>query len=262
MIDSSATIHPSAIIEGNVKVGANTSVGAYTIISGDVEIGENCQIASHVVIKGHSKIGNNNRIFQFASVGEDCQDLKYAGEETYLEIGDNNTIRESVTIHRGTTQDNSLTKIGSNCLFMINAHVAHDCIVGNGCIFANNATLAGHVTIGDNVIFGGQAAIHQFGKVGSYAFIGGCAAVNKDVPPYVMAVGNYARPVAVNTEGLLRRGFSKDAIKAIRQAYKTLYRSGNTLEEALKQIEFSAEQFPEVKLFADFLKENGRGIVR
>ncbi|WP_026959490.1 acyl-ACP--UDP-N-acetylglucosamine O-acyltransferase [Aliagarivorans taiwanensis] len=262
MTDNTVTIHPTAIIEGEVEFGANVSVGAFSIIRGKVKIGEGTQIASHVVIKGSTTIGKNNRIFQFASVGEDCQDLKYAGEETFLEIGDNNTIRESVTIHRGTVQDKSLTKIGSNNLFMINAHVAHDCVIGDGCIFANNATLAGHVKIGDAVIFGGQAAIHQFGKVGSYAFVGGCAAVNKDVPPYVMAVGNYARPVAVNTEGLLRRGFSKDVVRAVRNAYKVLYRSGNTLEQAIEEIEVLAKTHSEVQLFVDFLKENGRGIVR
>jgi UDP-N-acetylglucosamine acyltransferase len=262
MIDQASNIHPTAIIEGDVVLGAGVRVGPYSVIQGDVEIGEGSQIGSHVVIKGSTKIGKNNRIFQFASIGEDCQDLKYAGELTRLEIGDNNVIRESVTMHRGTVQDHALTKIGNNSLFMINAHVAHDCTIGNYCIFANNATLAGHVTIGDNVIFGGQAAIHQFGKVGSHAFIGGCAAVNKDVPPYVMAVGNYARPVAVNTEGLLRRGFSKEAIKAVRQAYKILYRSGNTLEEALEQLVSLAAEFPEVAVFTDFLKQNGRGIVR
>lgn len=262
MIDSSAVIHPTAIIEGDVNIAAGVSVGPYSIIQGHVEIGEGCQIASHVMIKGGTKIGKNNKIFQFASIGEDCQDLKYAGEATRLEIGDNNVIRESVTLHRGTVQDNSITRIGNNCLFMVNAHVAHDCIVGNNCILANNATLAGHVTVGDNVIFGGLSAIHQFGKVGSHAFIGGCAAVNKDIPPYVMAVGNYARPVAINTEGLLRRGFSKDAIKAVRQSYKILYRSGNTVEEALEQMAKLAEDYPEVALFADFLKVNGRGIVR
>lgn len=262
MLNPTAQVHPTAIIEGEVVLGDKVKVGAYTLIQGPVTIGDDCEISSHVVIRGRTTIGRNNRIFQFASIGEDCQDLKYAGEDTSLVIGDNNTFRESVTVHRGTIQDNSVTRIGNNCLFMINAHVAHDCIVGNACIFANNATLAGHVTIGDNVIFGGQAAIHQFGKVGSYAFIGGCAAVNKDVPPFVMVVGNYARPVAVNTEGLLRRGFAKDTIRSLRSAYKTLYRSGLGLEEAIIKIESELPQSEALDQFVAFLRDNGRGIVR
>ncbi|MFM2485860.1 acyl-ACP--UDP-N-acetylglucosamine O-acyltransferase [Celerinatantimonas yamalensis] len=262
MIDSTAMIHPTALIGDNVTVKAGVQIGAYSVLEGDVTIGENSWIGSHVVIKGRTSIGQNNRIFQFASIGENCQDLKYLGEDTALVIGDNNTIRESVTMHRGTIQDRGITQVGHNNLFMVNAHVAHDCIIGDHCIFANNATLAGHVSIGDYVIFGGLAAIHQFGKVGAHAFIGGCAALNKDVPPYVMAVGNYARPVTINSEGLLRRGFSKDAIKALRRAYKILYREGNTIEQAIELMSELSKQFVEVKAFVDFLSDHGRGIIR
>ena len=164
-------------------------------------------------------------------------DKKYAGERTFLEIGDDNVIREHCTFHRGTVQDQSLTKVGSRNLFMVNVHVAHDCIIGDNCILANNATLAGHVHIGDWVIFGGLAAIHQFGRVGSHAFVAGMAALNKDVPPYVMAAGHYAKPFGINSEGLRRRGFSPEAISAIKRAYKEIFRSGLTIEEVLPVLE-------------------------
>ncbi|MFM2482450.1 acyl-ACP--UDP-N-acetylglucosamine O-acyltransferase [Celerinatantimonas sp. YJH-8] len=262
MIDSTAIIHPTAIIGSDVCLGAGVQVGAYSVLEGNVEIGDGTWIGSHVAIKGDTSIGQNNRIYQFASVGEDCQDLKYRGEQTSLVIGDDNSIREGVTIHRGTVQDKGVTRIGSHNLFMVNSHVAHDCVIGDYCIFANCATLAGHVTIGDYVIFGGLSAIHQFGKVGAHAFIGGCAALNKDVPPYVMAVGNYAHPVTINSEGLSRRGFSKEAIRALRQAYKILYRGNNTVEEAIEKMKALGEQFSEVQLFIDFLSEHGRGIIR
>lgn len=262
MIDSTAIIHPTAIVGPNVELAAGVEVGAYTTIEGNVQIGAGTWIGSHVAIKGDTSIGKNNRIYQFASVGEDCQDLKYHGEQTSLVIGDNNTIREGASIHRGTVQDQGVTRIGDNNLFMVNSHIAHDCVIGSNCIFANCATIAGHVTIGDYVIFGGLAAIHQFGKVGSHAFIGGCAALNKDVPPYVMAVGNYARPVTINSEGLIRRGFKKDAIRALRQAYKLLYRDNNTIEEAVEKMQPLGEEFSEVQLFIDFLSEHGRGIIR
>ncbi len=255
-------IHETAIVHETAKIGKNVSIGPWSIIGENVEIGDDCQIASHVVIKGPTKIGKGNRFFQFGSIGEDCQDLKYAGEQTRLEIGDNNTFREGVTLHRGTVQDEGLTKIGSNCLFMVNAHVAHDVIIGNNCIFANNATLAGHVHIGDFVIFGGHAAIHQFGKVGSHAFIAGGAVIIKDIPPYVMASGHHAKPFGINSEGLKRRGFEPDEIKAVKKAYRLIFRSGKTIAEALPELEAAAETQPSVALFAEFLKSNERGIIR
>lgn len=255
-------IHHTAIIDPDVQLGSDVTVGAYSIIGAGVKVGDGSVIGSHVVLKGSTTIGKNNRIFQFASIGEDCQDLKYAGETTYLEIGDNNVMRESVTIHRGTVQDNSLTKIGSNNLFMVNAHVAHDVIVGDNCILANNTSLPGHVHIGNHVIFGGHAAIHQFGQVGDYAFAGGCAVINKDVPPFVMVAGHYASPVGVNSEGLKRNGFSKETIFAIKKAYRILYRQEKTVAEALVELESLIAEFPEVAKFASFIKNSKRGIVR
>ena len=186
------TIHPTAIIDPSAQIAHGVTIGAYSIIGADVVIGEGCDIGPHVVIKGVTTLGKNNRIFQFASVGEDCQDKKYKGERTFLEIGDNNVIRENCTIHRGTTQDNSLTRIGNNNLLMVNTHIAHDCVVGNDCIFANNAGLAGHVKVGDSVIIGGNTGVHQFCQIGSYAMTGGASLVLKDIFVFVMVFGNYA----------------------------------------------------------------------
>ena len=262
MIDKSAVIHSTAIVSEDAVIGPGVSVGPWTIIGSEVEIGENTSIASHCVIKGPVKIGKRNRIFQYATIGEDCQDKKYAGEKTYLEIGDDNVIREHCTFHRGTVQDKGLTKVGSRNLFMVNVHVAHDCVVGDDCIFANNATLAGHVHIGNWVIFGGLAAIHQFGRVGDHAFIAGMAALNKDVPPFVMAAGHYAKPFGINKEGLHRRGFSQESIATIRHAYVIIYKDSKTIEEAIEKLEPLWQQEPSVQLLIDFLKDSTRGICR
>lgn len=261
-IDSSAEIHPSAIIEDNVTIGANVKVGAFSYIGSGVEIGEGTEVLTHVVIKGPTKIGKDNIIYQFASVGEACQDLKYAGEPTELVIGDRNIIRESVTLHRGTVQDRGITTIGSDNLFMINAHIAHDCVIGDHCIFANNVTFAGHVHVGDYAIIGGMAAIHQFCEIGAHCMLGGGSIVVKDVPPYVMAQGNHCSPFGVNVEGLKRRGFSKEAIRAIRNVYKLVYRSGRMLEEVKPEIAEQAKNFPELDLFVDFFEKSVRGIIR
>jgi UDP-N-acetylglucosamine acyltransferase len=225
-----------------------------------VEIGDNTWVSSHVVIKGPTKIGRGNKIFQHTSIGEDCQDKKYAGERTFLEIGDNNVFRENCTVHRGTTQDQSLTKVGSGNLFMVNVHVAHDCIIGDNCIFANNATLAGHVHIGDFVIFGGLSAIHQFGRVGSHAFVGGCAALNKDVPPYVMAAGNYAKPFGVNSEGLRRRGQRRGDLRRQARLQGDLPLRQDHRRVLLVLSEMAQSERPSSS--GDFLKDNERGIIR
>ncbi len=227
MIDKLAFVHPEA------KIGKNVTIGPWSYIGADVEIGDDCWISSHVVIKGPSIIGKGNRIFQFASVGEDCQDKKYAGEPTRLIMGDNNIIRESVTIHRGTVQDNSETRIGSNNLFMAYVHIAHDCVVGDNVIMANNASIAGHCHVGDWAILGGMTGVHQFVHIGAHAFTAGCSLVLQDVPPFVMASGQAAIPRGLNMEGMKRRGFAKETQQALRRAYKTLYRSSLTLEEAV-----------------------------
>ncbi len=255
-------IHPQAIIEPGAKIGKNVQIGPWTHIGNDVEIGDHCIIHSHVLIKGHSVIGKGNQFFQFCSVGEDCQDKKYAGEPTKLVIGDNNVFRESCTIHRGTIQDESITIIGSNNLFMVGAHVAHDCILGDNNIFANNATLAGHVHVGDWVIFGGMSGAHQFCKIGSHAFIGGGAIVLKDIPPFIMASGHPATPFGLNSEGLKRRGFAKEEVLQVRRSYKEVYRKNKTLDEACSAIAELAPGFPAVEDFLNFLKNSSRGIIR
>ncbi|EQC00030.1 acyl-ACP--UDP-N-acetylglucosamine O-acyltransferase [Photorhabdus temperata] len=262
MIDETAYIHPSAIVEDGAVIGANVRIGPFCCIGSQVEIGEGTELKSHVVVNGITKIGRDNQIFQFASVGEMNQDLKYHGEPTRVEIGDRNRIRESVTIHRGTEQGGGLTKIGNDNLLMINAHIAHDCIIGDRCVIANNGTLGGHVILGDYVIIGGMSAIHQFCQIGSHAMVGGCSGVVQDIPPYVIAQGNHATPFGINIEGLKRRGFDKDSLHLIRNAYKLLYRNGKTLEEAQQEIAKLAEENQHVKIFSDFLANSTRGIIR
>lgn len=262
MTNSAAMIHPTAIVHETAIIGNNVEIGPYTIIGPRVEIGDNCWIAPHVVIKGPTKMGQGNKIFQFASIGEDCQDLKYNGEETFLEIGDNNVFRESCTIHRGTAQDKGTTRIGNNNLLMAYVHVAHDCVLGDNIILSNNATLAGHTKLANNVIIGGLSALHQFTRVGAYAMIGGCSAVNKDIPPYFMASGNYVEAQGINSVGLKRHGFSSAAIMEIKRAYKVLCRQGNTLENAKLEIAAKLDSCPELQVLYDFISEESRGIVR
>jgi UDP-N-acetylglucosamine acyltransferase len=255
-------IHSSSVIADSAKIGQNVQIGPFCIIGDNVEIGDNCVLTSHVVVKGHSKIGKNNVFFQFCSIGEDCQDKKYAGEATFLEIGDNNVFRESCTVHRGTVQDESVTRIGSRNLFMVNTHVAHDCILGDDNIFANNCTLAGHVHVANQVILGGMTAVHQFCHIGAHSFTGGGAIILKDVPPYVMVSGTKHIPQGINSEGLKRRGFTSSAVMAIKRAYKVIYRNGNTTDQALPLLNEMAETEPDVKILADFIASSKRGIVR
>jgi len=256
-------IHPTAIIDPSAQIADDVTIGPYSIIGANVTIGSGCDIGPHVVIKGHSTIGKNNRIFQFATVGEDCQDKKYKGEQTFLEIGDDNVIRENCTIHRGTVQDQSMTRIGSRNLFMVNTHIAHDCIVGDDCIFANNAGLAGHVKVGNSVIIGGNTGVHQFCEIGSYAMTGGASLVLKDIPAYVMVFGNPAQATGMNFEGMRRRGWTSETIGLLKRAYKIVYRQGLTLDVAISQLEQDIlPNCPEAAVFIDSLKSSTRGITR
>lgn len=255
-------IHPSAIVDPKAELAADVEVGPFSVIGPDVEIGAGTVIGPHVVVRGPTRIGKGNRIFQFASVGEECQDKKYKGEPTRLEIGDNNVIREGATLHRGTIQDNSLTRVGSNNLFMAYVHIAHDCIVGDNCIFANNASIAGHVHVGDGVILGGFTGVHQFCKVGSFAMTSMYSVVNMDVPAFVMVQGYPARARGMNFEGMKRRGYSKELISQLRAAYRTLYRSGLTLAEALARLQDEAGDSAEMAMLLDSLQRSERGIVR
>ncbi|SEK82428.1 acyl-[acyl-carrier-protein]--UDP-N-acetylglucosamine O-acyltransferase [Colwellia chukchiensis] len=262
MVSSTSLIHPQAIVEEGAVIGNNVKIGPWSYIAANVVIGDDCEISAHVVINGPTTIGKGNRIFQFASIGEDCQDLKYNGELTELVIGDNNTFRENCTVHRGTIQDNSLTKIGSNNLFMAYTHVAHDCMVGSHCILANGASIAGHVHVGDYAIIGGMSGVHQFCHIGAHSFIGASSLIVKDIPPYVMVSGQPAKPFGLNSEGLKRRGFDKELIVKIKRAYKAVYRQGLTIEQAIAEINQGDESLAELTLFTDFIKHSSRGIIR
>jgi UDP-N-acetylglucosamine acyltransferase len=255
-------IHPTAIVDPNAKIGANVTIGPYTIVEGGVEIGDGTTIGAHNVIAGRTKIGRENRIFHFCSIGEANQDKKYHGEDTLTEIGDRNTIREYVSINRGTVQGGGVTRVGHDNWIMAYVHIAHDCIVANQTVFANNATLAGHVLIDDWVTIGGFVGVHQFVKVGAHVMIGAACVVLQDVPPYVTIAGNPCAPHGINSRGLERRGFSTETIGAIKRAYRTLYRSGLTLTEARAEIERQSAEHPELKPMAEFLASNPRGLLR
>jgi UDP-N-acetylglucosamine acyltransferase len=255
-------IHPTALVAPDAELDPSVEVGAYAVIGPGVQVGANTRIGPHAVVQGPTRIGADNQIFQFASVGSAPQDKKYRGEPTRLEIGDRNVIRECVTLNRGTTKDAGVTTIGDDNLFMAYSHVAHDCHVGNQCVLANNATLGGHVQLGDWVIMGGLSGVHQFCKVGPHAFIANNAAVTRDVPPYVMAVGQPAAAHSINSEGLKRRGFTAEQIRNLRNAFRLLYRSGLKLDDATAQLAALAQEQPEVRLIVEFLPQSTRSIVR
>lgn len=246
-------IDPRAIVSAGAMLAADVEVGPYSIIGPNVKIAAGTWVGPHVVINGHTSIGEGNRIFQFASIGEAPQDKKYAGEPTRLVIGARNVIREYCTISRGTVQDQGVTRIGDDCLLMAYTHVGHDCVLGDNIIMANLAQIAGHVQIGDWAILSGYVAVHQFCKIGAHAFLAHHAGATRDVPPYVMAVGNPAEPHSINVEGLKRRGFTADQIRNLRNAYRILYRSDLPLAAALEQLSGLAETQPELKPFVEFI---------
>ena len=256
------SIHPTALVDPGAEIADGVTIGAYSVIGAGVCIAEGSWIGPHVVINGPTSIGRENKIYQFASIGDAPQDKKYAGEDTRLEIGDRNVIRECCTINRGTTQDLGVTRIGNDNWIMAYVHVAHDCMVGNNTILANNVALAGHVTIGDFAILGGYTLVHQFCAIGAHAFTAMGSGVGKDVPPYLMVSGNPAHAHGLNYEGLKRRGFSREALNALRKAYKIVYRTGLTMNDAIKQLEAFQDEHTEVAVFVDFLNQQTRGIVR
>jgi UDP-N-acetylglucosamine acyltransferase len=258
-----ALIHPTAIIDPSAQLAEDVQIGAYCIIGPNVSIAAATKIHSHVVIAENTRIGQHNEIFQFCSIGERCQDLKYRGEETWLEIGDHNSIREHSSLHRGTVQDQSLTKVGSHNLLMVNTHIAHDCVIGDHNVIANNAGIAGHVHIADYVIIGGNSGVHQFCHIDSYSMIGGASLIVKDVPAFVMASGNPAHAFAMNFEGMRRKGWSQETIDGLKQAFKILYRSNLTTLQAIEQIEQQIlPSVAQAQLLIDSLKKSKRGIVR
>ena len=256
------SIDPSAVIDPGAKIADNVTIGPFSVIGADVEIGEGSWIGPHVVIQGPTRIGRENRFYQFSSIGEVPQDKKFHGENSLLEIGDRNVIREFCTINRGTEDGGGATRIGSDNWIMAYVHIAHDCEIGDNTTFANNATLAGHVTIGDYAILGGFTLVHQFTSIGAHAFTGMGSAISKDVPPYVMVSGNPAAPFGLNSEGLKRRGFDVEVRSAIKQAYKLLYRSNKSREEAVAAMSELSAKHPEVENFANFLMASRRGILR
>jgi UDP-N-acetylglucosamine acyltransferase len=255
-------IHPTAIVDPDARLAADVSVGPYSIIGAGVEIGAATRIGPHVVIGGPTRIGARNVIYQFSSIGEAPQDKKYAGESTGLEIGDDNTIREFCTLNRGTAQDAGVTRIGNGNWIMAYVHLAHDCQIGSHTIFANNAQLAGHVHVGDYAILGGFTVVHQFCRIGAHSITAMGTILLQDLPPYVMASGNAAEPHGINAEGLRRRGYSAAEITAVKRAYKTLYKSGLSFEQARTRIASEALAQPVLLPLAEFLATPGRGVIR
>ena len=258
----SPAIHPTAIVDPRAKLAAGVTVGPYTVIDGDVEVGEGTTIGAHNVITGHTVIGRDNRIFHFCSIGEANQDKKYKGEPTRVEIGDRNTIREYVSINRGTVQDVGVTRLAHDNWIMGYCHIAHDCQVGSHTVFANNATLAGHVEIGDWTILGGFVGVHQFVKIGAHVMAGISSVITQDVPPFLTVAGHPCAPYGINAEGLKRRGFSPEAITALKRAYKSLYKSGLSLAEARAELARQAEGTRELEPLVAFLAASTRGIIR
>jgi len=255
-------IHSTAVIDSSAELAANVTVGPYSVIGPGVVIGTGTEIGPHVVINGPARLGEDNRIFQFASIGEAPQDKKYAGEPTRLEMGDRNTIREFVTINRGTVQDEGVTSVGDDNWIMAYVHIAHDCRIGNQTIFANNASLAGHVTIADYVILGGFTLVHQHCSLGAHSLTAFGSGISLNIPPYVTVGGIPARAHGLNMEGLRRRGFSEETRKLLKQAYKTLYRENNSLQDAIKILKDKAPGNAELGLLVSFLEQQKRGIVR
>jgi len=258
--------HPSSIIDPAAEIADDVEIGPFCVIDAKVTLGAGTVVGSHVVISGRTTIGSNNRFFPFCVIGGAPQDKKYAGEETELVIGDGNTVREACTISVGTAGGGGVTSIGSDNWIMASVHIAHDCIVGNHTILANNATLAGHTTLGDFVILGGMSAVHQFCSLGAHSMAAGGSIVLRDVPPYVICSGNPAEPHGINSEGLKRRGLDAATINLLRRAYKTLYRDGLTVAEAVVSLTVLADEnppsAPSINALKEFVQNSQRGIVR
>ncbi len=254
-------IHPTALVDAEAQLGKNVEVGPFAVISDDVIIGDGTKIASGVFLDSGTRLGNGCNIGHRAILGNPPQDLKYAGEKTFLEVGDGTTIREFATINRGTTYHYK-TVIGKNCFIMTYAHVAHDCIIGDNVIIANAVNMGGHVEIESNATIGGMTPIHQFVKIGQFAFVGGGLRVNKDVPPFIRAMGDPIRYGGTNYIGLSRKGFSREVILEIKRAYKIIYQSDYTMAQALVEIEKQLQPFDEVKAVVDFIKRSERGLIR
>lgn len=255
-------IHPTAVISPEAIIGEDVEIGPYSVIGPSITIGKGTIIGPHVVIESHTDIGENCRFSQFCSIGGIPQDLKYNGEETRVVIGNNNIIKEYVTISRATAHGTGVTLIGNNCMIMAYCHVAHDCRLGDNVIMSNASNLAGHVHVDDFGIISGMSGVHQFTRIGAHAFIGGASAVDKDVPPYVLAAGNHAKPYGLNVIGLKRRGFSDETLELLKDAYRIVFRSSLLLTQAVEKIEKELKPVPEIKVFLEFIRKSERGICR
>ncbi|MEI6092202.1 MAG: acyl-ACP--UDP-N-acetylglucosamine O-acyltransferase [bacterium] len=257
-------VHPTAIVDKNAKIGNDVSIGPYSIIGPNVQIGNGTKLEAHVVIDGHTTIGENNKIAPFASIGQPPQDLKYKGEPTRVLIGNENLIREYVTINCGTVNGHAVTTVGNNNMLMAYSHVAHDCVVGNNVVMANNVALAGHVTIEDFVVLGGFTGVTQFNRVGKHAFIGAYSLIRLDFPPYFTGKGlDDFKVQSVNAIGLSRRGFSEDAVRRIKNAYKLLYvKKGIVFEEAMSNLKNEAKDSDEILYLVNFIEKSKNGIIR
>lgn len=254
-------IHSTAIVDPSARIGAGTTVGPYCVIGAGVEIGDGCTIHNHVTIAGPTRIGDDNTFFPYCSIGQRTQDLKYAGEPTHLEIGSHNSFREFCTVNRGTAPG-SKTVVGNHGNFLAYSHIAHDCVVGDHVIFSNNGTLAGHVIVEDHAVIGGLAGVHQFCRIGQHAITGGCTKIVQDVPPFMIADGNPAEVRGINQVGLERRGFSSEAVKSLREAYRIIYRANLNTKQALEAIREQVPTNPQIDALVSFIETSKRGIVR
>ena len=258
---SSAVIHPTAVIDPGAHIGDGCEIGPYCVIGTGVVLGENCWLQHHVSLTGPAQFGKGNRFHAFCSLGQRTQDLKYAGEPTHLVVGDENTFREFVTVNRGTAVGGTTT-VGSRGVYLAYCHIAHDCTVGDNVIFSNNGTLAGHVTVEDHVVLGGLTAVHQFCRLGRYAMTGGCSKIVQDVPPYMIADGNPARVRGINKTGLERHGFSPETQRALKEAYRMLYRLDLNVAQAVEQMRGQLPELSEIEYLIGFVSHSPRGIIK
>jgi UDP-N-acetylglucosamine acyltransferase len=258
---SDVQIHPTAIINPAAELGAGTVVGPYCIIASGVVLGEKCWLQHHVTLAGPMRAGCENKFYAYCSIGQQTQDLKYAGEPTYLEIGDGNTFREFCTVNRSTKSDGK-TRVGNRGNFLAYSHIGHDCTVGDSVVFSNNGTLAGHVEVGDHAVMGGLTAVHQFCKIGRFAITGGCSKIVQDVPPFLIADGNPAEIRGINLVGMERAGFPPESVKAIKEAFRLLYRSKLNTRQAIGAVRKEIEPREEISQLLEFIEKSERGIIR
>jgi len=258
---SDEQIHSTAIVDAKAELGADTIVGPYCIVGSGVVLGEGCWLQHHVTLCGPMRAGRENKFYAYCSIGQQTQDLKYSGEPTYLEIGDENTFREFCTVNRSTKSDGK-TRVGNRGNFLAYSHIGHDCTVGNSVVFSNNGTLAGHVEVGDHAVMGGLTAVHQFCRIGRFAITGGCSKIVQDVPPFLIADGNPAEIRGVNLVGLERACYAPESVKAIKEAFRLIYRSKLNTRQAIEALRNQIEPREEVTHLIEFIEKSERGIIR